>query len=978
MDGNGSCKTFEEKLTAYVLEELEEAEKESLEAHVAACPACASDVELLRSTVEKLQATRVAAYVLEADRRQLITLEATAAVTPQRRRWARLRSRLAAAAAIAMLLAIGIFLTFEYGVPATQLARRDSARPAAEKSVGYTTLGGDASTSRAPRSLRSREPEEVADMFGLDMGSEPAAPPDMSVTAEPTASKPTETVSVAVDKARKPADSPSMNLQLAGKPAMEEAIEIVPGMMEKAERQANDERELLRSKTVARLQVDRIPQSASRGRRPEIITGRGSGRTGKGAESTKPAPSRSRSPQSGLEGIARLKLANVTERFGRESVESLEEKRRQEESEERLKIQVELMNQGLDRASPGVDIPARIVGVRGDLAMLSVGRDDGVKPGMVFAVSRGATYVGDVRVRTVYKDMAGAESMYLVDGAEIREGDTARTKHFGRTAAEPAVTSPDQQVEEILRSLAQRPGESPDMMFFRYYGDNPFVEAGAKPLSTFSVDVDTASYTLARSYLTRGVVPPKEAVRTEEFINYFKGGYPAPAEGDFAIHTELAPSPFGHEKGYKLLRIGVKGREVPLEKRRPCALVFVIDVSGSMGRENRLELVKNSLRYLVGRLDERDTIGIVTFWTTAQKVLDPVGVDRSEKILRTIDGLSAGGSTNAGDGILLGYEMAAAGFLKGGNNRVILLSDGVANTGVTDPDQILKRVQQHRRENIFLNSIGVGMGNHNDVLLERLADAGDGQCVYVDRLEEARKVFSEHLMGTLETIAKDVKIQVAFDTEHVVLYRQLGYENRALKDEDFRNDAVDAGEIGAGHEVTALYEVLPLAGAKGRLATVTVRYKPVAGSTVEKAVEIAADVTTDKGYPDFLVASPRFRLCAVVAEFAEILRRSYWARGSTLDSLLYHAGPLAGSFSEERDVGELIALIKQTRKILVQTQPQDELAQAVEAIKENYILSARLAQLEKEEGSRELELLRQQNEKLKRTIREILERRVRR
>ncbi len=547
-------------------------------------------------------------------------------------------------------------------------------------------------------------------------------------------------------------------------------------------------------------------------------------------------------------------------------------------------------------------------------------------------------------------------------------------------ATEPAKAgmTPEDRVDAILGSLARRPGETPDMMFFRYYGDNPFVETGADPLSTFGVDVDTASYTLVRNYLSRGNLPPKEAVRTEEFINYFRAGYPPPRTGDFAIYTELAPSPFAHEKGYQLLRIGVKAREIPAEQRKPCALVFVLDVSGSMSRECRLELVKQSLRILVSRLDERDSIGIVTFNTSARKLLDPVGVDHAEDILKTIDVLHPGGSTNAGDGLLLGYEMAAAHLLKGGNNRVVLCSDGVANTGVTNPEQILARVKEYRTKGIFLNSIGVGMGNHNDALLERLADAGDGHCVYVDRLAEARTVFTKKLMGTMETIAKDTKIQVAFDPEKVVLYRLLGYENRAVADKDFRNDTVDAGEIGAGHEVTACYEILPLAGATGDIARVSLRYKPVAGNEVENAVETSAVVSTAKAYPDFKAASCRLRLNAVVAEFAEILRRSHWARGSTLENLLLHAEPLAAAFPGERDVAEFIALVKQTRRLLIKQQPEDELTQAVGAIKENYLLRARLATLEQEEGMRELDELKQQNEELKERIRQILLRRARR
>ncbi len=567
--------------------------------------------------------------------------------------------------------------------------------------------------------------------------------------------------------------------------------------------------------------------------------------------------------------------------------------------------------------------------------------------------------------------MSAPEARTLEEHGVSGGGDRAGPESFDYAAAPP-----ERQVEEILRSLAPRPGETPDMMFFRYWGDNPCVEAGAQPLSTFSVDVDTASYTLARNYLSRGNVPPKEAVRTEEFVNYFRGGYPAPKDAGLAIYTELSPTPFAHEPAFRLLRIGVKAREIAADKRLPCALVFVIDCSGSMQREDRLELVKQSLRLLVSRLDERDTIGIVAFQTTAREVLQPVGVQNAERILQAIESLGAGGSTNAGDGLLLGYEMASRHFLGNGTNRVILCSDGVANTGVVDPDAILSRVRESRERKVFLTSIGVGMGNHNDALLERLADAGDGQCLYVDRLEEARKIFTEKLLGTLQTVAKDAKIQVAFDPARVVLYRQLGYENRALAAQDFRNDAVDAGEIGAGHEVTALYEVMPLAGFTGRIATVTVRYKPVAGSVVKDAVECVAEVAVDRAYGSFENASPWLRLDAVAAEFAEILRQSYWARGSSLARLRTYADPLPAAFPGDKDVAELVALLAQTERLQLQPPAADEVAQTIDALKENRILAARLARLQTEEDVRVLDDLKRQNETLERKIVELLQRRM--
>ena len=288
------------------------------------------------------------------------------------------------------------------------------------------------------------------------------------------------------------------------------------------------------------------------------------------------------------------------------------------------------------------------------------------------------------------------------------------------TSAKTAI-DPRRLVEEYCRSLAPRPRETPDMMFFRYWGTNPFVEAAVDPLSTFAVDVDTASYTLMRKYLTdRGLVPPTQAIRTEEFLNYFNYEYPAPTEdeGAFAVHTEMAPSPFAHEPEYQLLKVGIKGRVVTNEKRQRCALVFVVDTSGSMARETRLELVKDGLRLLVRELDEGDSIGIVAFDRTSRTILEPTPADQQEKILNAINTLHPRRNTNVDSGLTAGYQMAALNFAKDGTNRVLLLSDGVANTGVTNVGGMLSNVRAQRERGIFLTCVGVGMGNHNDTLLE--------------------------------------------------------------------------------------------------------------------------------------------------------------------------------------------------------------------------------------------------------------------
>ncbi len=571
----------------------------------------------------------------------------------------------------------------------------------------------------------------------------------------------------------------------------------------------------------------------------------------------------------------------------------------------------------------------------------------------------------------------------FVAGKEVAEqlADGVDAPH-SRPATPPAVDA-RKLVEDYCQRLVPQPGETPDMMFFRYWGTNPFVEANVDDQSTFAVDVDTASYTLLRKYLTdRGVLPPREAIRTEEFLNYFDYEYAPPPEGQtFAVHTEMAPSPFGHEPEYQLLKVGVKGREVTSEKRQRCALVFVVDTSGSMARESRLELVKDGLRLLVREVDEGDTIGIAAFDREARTILEPTPADQKEKILDAISTLEPRRNTNVDAGLTLGYQMAAANLVERGTNRVLLLSDGVANTGVTDVDGMLANVRAHRQRGIFLTCVGVGMGNHNDTLLEQLADRGDGQCVYVDRVEEARKVFVENLAGTLETIARDVKIQVEFDREKVLRYRLLGYENRAVADSAFRDDTVDAGEVGAGHQVTALYELKCAPSFAGRIATVRVRHLKVDS---REPVELEHVVDTSSRRGTFADASPRFKLGALAAEFAEILRDSYWARGgdprrvaAMTQDLLGEGGMKLGA---DPEVVELAALMFRAAPLIeARRQAGGELAQVMDALKENTHLRARVEDLRHEETFENTSYLRdlqQQNDELRRRLERLLDQRI--
>jgi Ca-activated chloride channel homolog len=468
------------------------------------------------------------------------------------------------------------------------------------------------------------------------------------------------------------------------------------------------------------------------------------------------------------------------------------------------------------------------------------------------------------------------------------------------------------------------PNDEPyDSMFFKNYGVNPFIATDEDALSTFAVDVDAASYTVTRRYLELGHLPPADAVRVEEFVNFFPQGYPRFETEDFRILIDGAPSPFG--RGYHLLRIGIKGREIPDRDRKPAQLTFVIDVSGSMAREDRLGLVKRALGLLVGQLRGGDRVGIVVYGTQGRVLLDPVAVGGPgrERILAAIDGLGPEGSTNAEDGLRLGYEMARRGYRPDAINRIVLCSDGVANVGRTGPESILARVRTEAERGVHLTTIGFGMGNYNDVLMEQLADRGDGNHYYVDDLEEARRVLVEHLTGTLQTIAKDAKVQVEFDSTQVLRYRLLGFENRDVADRDFRNDKVDAGEIGAGHEVTALYEVKLAPGAgPGTLATVRLRYarpeQEGAGAPRVREIEQRfAAAALERRFED---AAPHFRLDAAVAEFAEILRGSYWARESRLSDALSVARSAARSLRDDAS-SELVALVEKAAGLSGRSKP---------------------------------------------------------
>ncbi|MBD3775270.1 MAG: VWA domain-containing protein [Rhodobacteraceae bacterium] len=359
---------------------------------------------------------------------------------------------------------------------------------------------------------------------------------------------------------------------------------------------------------------------------------------------------------------------------------------------------------------------------------------------------------------------------------------------------------------------------------------SPVKLTSAEPVSTFSVDVDTGAYANARRFLTIGQVPPRNAVRTEEFVNYFRYAYPAPEDRStpFTVTADVAKSPWNADT--QILRIGLRGYDLPRAERPPANLVFLLDVSGSMGSEDKLPLVKTAMAQLAGELSPRDKVSIVVYAGAAGLVLEPTNDPRA--IRSALDRLEAGGSTAGGAGLELAYHIAEDNFISGGVNRVILATDGDFNVGVSDSKALIEMIEKKRDSGITLTTLGFGTGNYNEAMMEQIADHGNGNYAYIDSALEAKKVLGDEMSSTLFTIAKDVKIQVEFNPAVVSQYRLIGYENRALKEEDFDNDKVDAGDIGAGHQVTAIYEIVP-AGHKGWIAPRRYEDAPPAAATAK-------------------------------------------------------------------------------------------------------------------------------------------------
>jgi Ca-activated chloride channel family protein len=434
------------------------------------------------------------------------------------------------------------------------------------------------------------------------------------------------------------------------------------------------------------------------------------------------------------------------------------------------------------------------------------------------------------------------------------------------------------------------------------FDTNPIHLVSEDPVSTFSIDVDTASYSNARRFLNEGRLPPRDSVRTEELINYFRYDYPLPADRTqpFSTNVTVAPSPWA--EGRQLVHIGLQGYNIVPRERPPLNLVLLLDVSGSMSAANKLPLVQQSFRMLIDQLNRNDRVSIVVYAGAAGAVLEPTPGNEHARILAALDNLSAGGSTAGGEGLRLAYSLAEQNFRQNAVNRVIIATDGDFNVGINNPDQLQDFIERKRDTGIYLSVFGFGGGNYNDALMQRLAQNGNGVATYIDTLAEARRVLRDEMASNMFTIANDVKIQVEFNPARVAEYRLIGYETRMLRREDFNNDAVDAGEIGAGHSVTAIYEITPVGGptfteplryqnerpaapsTANELAFLRIRYK-LPGNDTSRLIE--RPITNADAVSNIARANESARFATAVAGYGQLLRGDpYLARDYDFDDVV--------------------------------------------------------------------------------------------
>ena len=455
--------------------------------------------------------------------------------------------------------------------------------------------------------------------------------------------------------------------------------------------------------------------------------------------------------------------------------------------------------------------------------------------------------------------------------------------------------------------------------------ENPFLDATLNPLSTFSIDVDTASYSNVRRFLNSEQMPPKDAVRIEEMINYFNYDYPDPKEGEpFSITTEIAKAPWNEK--HEIVLVGLQGKQLNQEALPKSNLVFLLDVSGSMNDPNKLPLLKKAFKRMLAQLGKNEHVAIVTYAGAAGLVLESTPGSEKEKIMQALDRLNAGGSTAGGQGIQLAYRTAKENFIEGGNNRVILATDGDFNVGVSSDSELTRLIEEKRKEGIFLTVLGFGTGNYKDNKMEQIANKGNGNYYYIDTFKEAQKVLVQELGSTLFTIAKDVKIQIEFNPSKVSAYRLIGYENRMLAKEDFNDDTKDAGELGAGHTVTALYEIVPVGSDESvakvddlkyqksevvksdELLTVKFRYKEPTSETSQLIEKTLNQATGTIATP----SSENLKLASAVAEWGMLLRNSSYKGQSSYDHALQIVKEVKGK-DEWGYREELISLIEKSK-----------------------------------------------------------------
>ena len=495
------------------------------------------------------------------------------------------------------------------------------------------------------------------------------------------------------------------------------------------------------------------------------------------------------------------------------------------------------------------------------------------------------------------------------------------------TSNEAALMEPS--ANATSKMILSSPPQQRNAETYKEIKENSFVAVAQQPVTTFSADVDRAAYANVRRIIGYGQIPPKDAVRIEEMVNYFDYDYPTPEEGSASplrVSPELAPAPWN--PNHLLLRIGLQAKKIDLAKAPPSNIVFLIDVSGSMDEENKLPLLKSSFKMLLGQLRPDDKIAIVTYANGTKVALPSTSVKDKEKIIKVLDNLYASGGTSGGRGIQLAYEQAQKSFIKNGNNRIILATDGDFNIGINNTTDLEKFIEKQRESGIYMSVLGFGIGNYRDDMAETIADKGNGNYAYIDNITEAKKVLVNELSGTLFAVAKDVKLQLEFNPKYVKEYKLIGYENRMLANEDFTNDKKDAGEIGAGHTVTALYELVPSGGKvaqslryqsqelneKGKgneLGFLKIRYKDPKVKDA-KSVEITEPLVFNK--KALKETSTDYRFAASVAEFGILLRDNSNKANATYDQVIELAEGAIGK-DPEGYRKEFVRLVKSVKML---------------------------------------------------------------